>query len=236
MKRTLIATAAAAAFLGAPAWAQSDSNAAKLLADSGTSAQIAQPMGPGMMGQGYRQGYGPMGPGMMGQGYGQSYGPMGSGMMGQGYGPMGPGMMGQGYGQGYGPMGPGMMGQGYGPGYGPMGPGMMGQGMGPGMMVGAVPYAALDLSAEQRAKIAEIQQALWRTRWDLMGKMHEERFQMHQLMSGASTDEAAVRKAYDAMADARKKMFEASLDARKRIDAVLTKAQREQLQRGGPTG
>ena len=42
--------------------------------------------GPGMMGQGYGQGYGMMGPGygqgMMGQGYGPGYGMMGRGMMG----------------------------------------------------------------------------------------------------------------------------------------------------------
>jgi len=177
-------------------------------------------MGPGMMGQGY-------GPGMMGQGYGpgmmgQGYGP---GMMGQGY---GPGMMGQGY-------GPGMMGQGYGPGMmgQGMGPGMMGGMMGSGMMVGANPYAGLDLSAEQRAKVSDIQEGLWRKQWDLMGKMHEERYHMYQLMSGVTPDDASARKAYQAMADAHKKMFDAMLDARKQIDAVLTKEQREKLKRGG---
>ena len=152
-----------------------------------------------------------MGPGMMGQGMGQG---MGAGQMGQG---MGPGMMG-------GMMGPGMMG------------GMMGQGMGPSMMGGAGPYAALSLSSEQRSKIAEIQQDLWRKQWDLMGKMHEERFHMHQLTSGAETDDGAVRKAYQVMADSHKQMFEAMLDTRKRIDAVLTKAQREKLSGGGRGG
>jgi len=139
-------------------------------------------------------------------------------------------MMGQGYGPGYGPMGPGMMGYGAGPG---MGSGMMGGMMGPGMMYGGNPYAALDLSAEQRTKIANIQEGLWRKQWDLMGKMHEERYHMHQLMSGAVPDDASARKAYDAMANAHKQMFDAMLDARKQIDAVLTKEQREQLKRGG---
>ncbi len=116
-----------------------------------------------------------------------------------GPGGMGPGMMG-GYGQGYGPgygMGPGMMG-------GMMGPGMMGgmmggfgQGMGPGMMWG---YGALDLTDEQRARIAEIQQDVSRKQWELMGKVHEQ-------------------------------MFQTMLDARKRMDAVLTREQREQLKR-----
>jgi len=223
MKRTLIASAVSAALITLPAWAATDaSDAGQIampmqIAQAGT-AQAPQGMGPGMMGQG--QG---MGPGMMGQGYGP-------GMMGQGY---GPGMMGQGY-------GPGMMGQGMGPGmmgYGMMGqgmgPGMMGGMMGPGMMYGANPYASLDLSADQRAKISAIQEGLWRKQWDLMGKMHEERYHMHQLMSGAVTDDAAARKAYQAMADAHKQMFDAMLAAHKQIDAVLTKEQRDKLKRGG---
>jgi len=244
MKRTLIASAVSAALFALPAWAvrdASDTGHAAMpmqIAQAGTP-QAPQGMGPGMMGQG--QG---MGPGMMGQGQG-----MGPGMMGQGYGPgmmgpgMGPGMMGQGYGPGM--MGPGMMGQGYGPGMmGPgtmgygmmgqgMGPGMMGGMMGPGMMYGANPYAALDLSAEQRAKISAIQEQLWRKRWDLMGRMHEERYHMHQLMSGVVTDDAAARKAYQAMADAHKQMFDAMLAAHKQIDAVLTKEQRDKLKSGG---
>jgi len=223
MKRTLIASAVSAALVALPAWAvrdASDTGQAAMpmqIAQAGTP-QAPQGMGPGMMGQG--QG---MGPGMMGQGYGP-------GMMGQGY---GPGMMGQGY-------GPGMMGQGMGPGmmgYGMMGqgmgPGMMGGMMGPGMMYGANPYAALDLSAEQRAKISAIQEQLWRKRWDLMGKMHEERYHMQQLMSGVVTDDAAARKAYQSMADAHKQMFDAMLAAHKQIDAVLTKEQRDKLKSGG---
>jgi len=250
MKRTLIASAVSAALIALPAWAVRDASETghaampMQIAQAGTP-QAPQGMGPGMMGQGQGmgpgmmgQGYGPgmmgqgMGPGMMGQGYGP-------GMMGQGYGPgmmgqgMGPGMMGQGY-------GPGMMGQGMGPGmmgYGMMGqgmgPGMMGGMMGPGMMVGANPYAALDLSTEQRAKISAIQEGLWRKQWDLMGKMHEERYHMHQLMSGAVTDDAGARKAYQTMADAHKQMFDAMLAARKQIDAVLTKEQRDKLKSGG---
>ena len=225
MKRTLIASAVSAALIAYPAWAVPDASETSTVVvptqiAQATTPQTPQGPGPGMMGQG-------MGPGMRGQGYGpgmmgQGYGP---GMMGQGY---GPGMMGQGY-------GPGMMGQGMGPGM--MGYGMMGQGMGPGMMggmmYGANPYVSLDLSAEQRAKISAIQEELWRKRWNLMGKMHEERYHMYQLMSGVVTDEAAARKAYQAMADAHKQMFEAMLAAHKRIDAVLTKEQREKLKGGG---
>ncbi|HEY5635410.1 MAG TPA: Spy/CpxP family protein refolding chaperone [Burkholderiales bacterium] len=142
---------------------------------------------------------------------------------------MTPGMMG---GQGMGGMmGPGMMGgQGMG---GMMGPGMMGgQGMGgmmgPGMM-GGLGY--LNLSDDQRQKIGEIQQEVSRKHWDLMAKMHEQQYRMHELESG-KTDDAEARKAYAAMSASHKQMFDTMLDARKRIDAVLTKEQREQMRRG----
>jgi len=177
----------------------------------------------------------------------QPYGGMGPGMMG-GYGPGGgPGYgQGQGYGPGYGPgygMGPGMMGGygGYGPGYG-MGPGMMGgyggYGMSPGMMGGYGPGGyggygyGVDLSPEQRAKIADVQQEFGRKQWGLMEKMHEEGGPMYQAFGSGAFDEKAARNAYQAMADAQKQMFEAQLQARKKIDAVLTPEQREQMARG----
>ena len=146
---------------------------------------------------------------------------MGPGMMGPGM--MGPGMMGPGM-MGPGMMGPGMMGPGM------MGPGMMGPGMmGPGMMPGYGSYGGTNLSDEQRAKIAEIQQEVSRKQWDLMAKMHEQRHQLSKPEASGKSDEATVRKGFEAMSDAHKAMFENSLDARKRIDAVLTKEQREQL-------
>jgi len=137
-------------------------------------------------------------------------------------------------------MGPGMMGgYGYGPsaGYG-MGPGMMaapgGYGMGPGMMGGGFrgeAYAGLDLTAEQRQKIAAIEQATAKAQWQLMGTMHEQSYVMHGNGGAGALDEAAARKSFDAMTEARKAMFELQIDARKKIDAVLTPQQREQLRR-----
>jgi len=147
------------------------------------------------------------------QPYGPGYGP------GPGYG-MGPGMMG-GYGQGYG-MGPGMMG-GYGQGYG----------MGPGMMGGYGGLHGLDLSAEQRTKISEIQRELFGKHWELMGKLHQQGGPMDEAFASGKFDEKAARKAYDAMSEARKQMFEASLQAHKRIDTLLTPEQRDQLRSGG---
>jgi Spy/CpxP family protein refolding chaperone len=140
-------------------------------------------------------------------------------MMG-GYGPAG----------GYG-MGPGMM-WGYGPRAG------VGGGYGPGMIrgYGWGGYEALNLSEEQRTKIAAIQEEFSRKQWELMGKMHEQRYQLYQSDSSGKTDESAARNAYEALNDARKALFENSLELRKRVDAVLTKEQREQLQTGWHCG
>ena len=131
---------------------------------------------------------------------------------------MGPGMMG-GYGQGYGPgydMGPGMMG-GYGPGYG------RGSNSGPG--------ADLNLSAEQRSKIAKIQDDARRKQWDLMGKMQDEQAQMNEQYYSDKRDDATVSKSYRKISELRHQMFDLSLSAQKQIDAVFTKEQREKIRR-----
>lgn len=133
-------------------------------------------------------------------------------------------------------MGPGPF-AGYGGhgGYG-MGPGMMGgyagRGAGPGAMWGhRGGYAGLDLSADQRKRIAQIEDESAQAQWQLMGSMHRQGPHMSGLWDGGEFDEQAARKAFQAMADARKAMFENALEARKRMDAVLTPEQREQLRR-----
>lgn len=125
-------------------------------------------------------------------------------------------------------MGPGMMG-GYGGGYG-VGPGMMGgAGMGPGMMFGYAneAYAGLDLTPEQRKKIAGIQEETSKAMWQLMGTMHQQGYHMQGMFGPGSLDEQAARKSFQTMTETQKAMFEMQLEARKKIDAVLTKEQRE---------
>ena len=152
---------------------------------------------------------------------------------GPGYGP-GPG---GGYGYGYG-MGPGMMGPGYGPGYGyGMGPGMMGgfgpdYGMGSGTMFGYGTRSDLNLSAEQRSKIAKIQNDVRRKHWEIMGKMQDEQAQMNEQYESDQRDDAALSKSYRKMSELRQQMFDLSLSAQKQIDAVLTKEQRDKMKRG----
>ena len=127
-------------------------------------------------------------------------------------------------------MGPGMMG-GYGGGYG-MGQGMMdgyrggGYGMGPGMTRG---YWGVDLSADQRKKIEQIEEETAKARWQLMGTMQQKGYHMDGMFGRGAFDEQEARKAFQAMTDAQKAMFELNIEARKRIDAVLTKEQRDKL-------
>jgi Spy/CpxP family protein refolding chaperone len=128
-------------------------------------------------------------------------------------------------------MGPGMMG-----GYG-MGPGMMGgqgfgYGMGAGMMDGYASRADLNLSAEQRSKIAKIQTDVRRKHWVLMGKMQDEQAQMNEQYYSDQRDDAPLSKSYRDMSELRQQMFDLSLSARRQIDAVLTREQRDTLKRG----
>ena len=143
--------------------------------------------------------------------YGHGYGMMGGRGQGQGYN-MGPGMMG-GYGQGYG------QNQGY--------------GMGPGMMGDYGPQSNLNLSAEQRGKIAKIQENARRKQWELMGKMEDEQAHMNDQYYSDDRDDDAVSKNYRKMSELRQQMFDLSLSTRKQTDAVLTKEQHGKSWRNG---
>lgn len=141
----------------------------------------------------------------------------------------GPGMMGQ---------GPGMMG--YGPGaMGGPGRGMTmgGAGMmmgGPGMMMGGGTMwglERLDLSAEQRARIAQIQDEARRQQLAWMEAMHAQDGPMGRVMGSTSLDDAEARQAYAQMSALHQQMFDAHLQTRKRILEVLTPAQRAELER-----
>jgi Spy/CpxP family protein refolding chaperone len=126
-----------------------------------------------------------------------------------------------GYGGGQG-MGPGMVG-GHGGGYG------MGMGMGGMRGDAGNAWANLKLSADQRKQIAEIRSTSSKAMWQLMGTMHEQDEHMQGMHSPGGVDEAAARKSFQTMTQTRQAMFDLQLDARKKIDAVLTKEQREQL-------
>jgi Spy/CpxP family protein refolding chaperone len=141
-----------------------------------------------------------------------------------GYGPApgyghGPGMMG-GYspGDGY---GRGMM-DGYGP-----GGGHGGYGAGPGL-------AALNLTDEQREKIARIQEDTRSKNWNTMGQMRGEMFKLRQMYFGDKLDSNAISEQQRKVDELRRQMLKARVETRNQVAAVLTPEQRQQFRSFGP--
>ncbi len=123
-------------------------------------------------------------------------------------------------------------------GYGMMGPGMMGSmmggyGMGPGMMGGygyGGPSSGIDLTKEQRDKIDRIRDDLAQKEAPLTDQIYQERRKLQEMYySGA--DPSALDQAYRKTADLERQVFDARADAQKRMDAILTKEQRDRMQR-----
>lgn len=149
-----------------------------------------------------------------GAGYGRSRGMMGG--WGGGY---GPGMMGRWSGQ----HGPGMMNG--------RGGGWYGEDfMGPGMMRGwGLAAAGLALSDEQEDRIEKIHADVADAQWNLAGRIFVAAGKLHELLANEAPDRGAVQSAYKALSDLRLQQLEAGLDTRAKVDAVLTKEQREWL-------
>jgi Spy/CpxP family protein refolding chaperone len=108
-----------------------------------------------------------------------------------------------------------------------------GYGMGPGMMGDYGPQAILNLSAEQRGKIAKIQEDARHKQWELMGKMQEAQAHMNEQYYSDNRDDAALSKDYRKMSELRHQMFDLSLSTQKQTDAVLTKEQHGKSWRNG---
>lgn len=122
-------------------------------------------------------------------------------------------------------------GNGPGSGYGRMGAGMQGApGFGQGCGLRAEALDALGLTADQRTRIAAIQDENHAQRLALMDEMHE----LRSLAFRSGNPD------YAAMAAVRERMFALARQARERIDAVLTAEQRDRLHSGwrgfGPRG
>jgi len=97
---------------------------------------------------------------------------------------------------------------------------------------GADYLGGLKLSDEQREKITKIQESLYTKHWELMGEIQQQQFKFRELIASGKSDDAAVGKAFKRLEELRKQMWTAGAEAQKQVDASLTKAQREQLQRG----
>ena len=149
---------------------------------------------------------------------------------------MGSGMM-RGSGQGHGPHGqdmmdrdPGMMMGGRGPGKMGGGPRMMGEG--PGMM-GMGMYAALDLTDQQRAKIARIFEDVRKKNWDTMGKVMDESATLRDLYNAPTHDPAAIGRQTVKIAELKRPIIESMVTAHDQVEALLTTEQKDRLRNFG---
>jgi hypothetical protein len=183
---------------------------------------------------------GPRGPAPMGMKGGGMAGMGGMGGMDHDMGGgMGCGMMGgKGGGMGGG-MGGGKMG---GMGGGKMGGGMKGGMGGMGGMRRGIdvplhatgPLSHMDLTPEQDTKILKIQDQLRRKHHDIKGRMMDEQVMLRDLYLAEKQDKVAILAVYRKLGDLRLQMVEAGLDTQGKIDAVLTKEQRERLKSHHP--
>lgn len=181
------------------------------------SASAAEPRTPNSQMMQRQWGGGPgYGPGMMGGGYGMQPG-----------GGYGPGMMG-GYGPGYGRgmMGGGMGGYGMGPGFG-MGPGMMGA-----WGVGMGPLYMLDLTDAQTAQMEKIQTEMMSKHRTLARQIWDEQERLGDLYGSDKRDPDKIGKVYSKISELQRQMIEMHTEAENKMEALLTKEQKEQLRRG----
>ena len=111
---------------------------------------------------------------------------------------------------------------------GGMGYGMMGGGMGYGMM-GMGPMNMLDLSDAQRSKMRDIQRQLRRSHFDAMEKMADQQESLWRLYRADKRDPKAIGAVYGKIFSIKQKMIESTIEQGNRMEAVLTKEQREQL-------
>ena len=114
------------------------------------------------------------------------------------------------------------------------GSGMMGGGMGSGMMGGGM-LGGLNLADDQRRKIDNINHELQKKNWEPGGKMLDEQYKQRSLQYSDRRDIKAMSEAHKRMQDLEHQQYQARLEAQEKIDAVLTKEQKEQLRQFGGT-
>ena len=121
-----------------------------------------------------------------------------------------------------------------------MGRGMMGHGMvGPGMM-GGYGYGAgpgmINLTEQQQNKMAQIQEEVGRKHWDLMARINAEQIKLQQLYYSGKQDPAAIEAQHKKIYQLQREMDDSWMDAQGRMDAVLTKEQKERFRGGSGPG
>jgi Spy/CpxP family protein refolding chaperone len=104
---------------------------------------------------------------------------------------------------------------------------MMG-GYGPGYRAGWG-LSQLDLSSDQREKIAQIQEDARERNWTTMGQLRTEAFRLRGLYRAEKPDPDAVAEQQKKIDDLRRQLTKAAVETHNQVQSVLTKEQREQL-------
>jgi Spy/CpxP family protein refolding chaperone len=110
-------------------------------------------------------------------------------------------------------------------GYGMMGREDMSMMMEPNMHL----LHALDLSAEQHAKIKKLADELKHKNWATQGLINDETAVLSDLYEADMRDPAAIGKEYQKVFDLKRQMIETYLDVQNRIEEVLTPEQRARM-------
>lgn len=92
---------------------------------------------------------------------------------------------------------------------------------------GTAPWSRSDLSADQRTKINPIRDGTRRKNWELMGRLMDEQARLRDLSDAPKQDADALDKGYKRVNQLQQQISESSEDAYKRMEAILTKEQRE---------
>jgi Spy/CpxP family protein refolding chaperone len=132
----------------------------------------------------------------------------------------------QGYGQGMGGQGIGMMGG--------QGMGMMG-GQGMGMQgAGGDMFAALNLTDEQREKIASIREQNRTKNWAAMGEARSEQFKLRSMYRADKLDADKIVEQQKKVDELRRQMLKSRVEAHNQMAAVLTPEQRKLMRQHAP--
>ncbi|HET9339792.1 MAG TPA: Spy/CpxP family protein refolding chaperone, partial [Casimicrobiaceae bacterium] len=95
-------------------------------------------------------------------------------------------------------------------------------------------FAALDLTEEQRSKLAALREQVRSKSWDTMGRLHGEQYKLRELLRGETVDPSAVADQQQKVDELRRQILKSRVEARNAMVAVLTPEQKQRLREHGP--
>jgi Spy/CpxP family protein refolding chaperone len=96
-------------------------------------------------------------------------------------------------------------------------------------MMGMPMFPGLDLTDQQRARIARIFEDARKKNWDAMGKVMDESATLRDLYSASPHDPAAIGRQTVKIAELRRPIIEAMVIAHDQVEALLTAEQKARL-------